>query len=81
MEGQSVENSEHICPMIHCLPMGFSWAMWFVQQVSVSHTKEVIPESHLVRDGRPAPDIRGGELQLAPIVTILGSSERTQLTC
>ncbi len=41
--------------------MGFSWAMWFVQQVSESHTKEVIPESHLVRDGRPAPDIRGGE--------------------
>ncbi len=61
VEGQVVNDSDNIYPMIHCLPMGFSWAMWFVQQVSESHTKVVIPESPLVRDGRPAPDIRGGE--------------------
>ena len=72
VDGQLVHPDEFIHPVIGCLPMGWSWAMWFVQQLHETLVLEHFPESAVVRDGRPAPDLRDGDSCASPYCDNLG---------
>ena len=57
VEGLPVEAGETLYPCVRCLPMGWSWAMWFVQEL---HEQVLVKATGLggdllVREGHPAP--------------------------
>ncbi len=55
VEGQAVEAGEHIRPILNCLPMGWSWSMWFVQQLHEQLVLEHFDEKQVrgTTDRRP----------------------------
>ena len=72
VEGIPIGTHEFIHPVISCLPMGWSWAMWFVQQLHESVVLQHFPEESILRDGRPAPDVRSGDSCASPYCDNLG---------
>jgi len=52
--------------------MGWSWAMWFVQMLHEHVVSQEFDEEHIVRDSRPAPEMRRGETCASPFCDNLG---------
>ena len=46
--------------------------MWFVQQLHESVVLQHFPEESILRDGRPAPDVRSGDSCASPYCDNLG---------
>eukprot|EP00969_Alexandrium_andersonii_P115322 5100127-Alexandrium_andersonii.AAC.1 len=59
-DGGPIVASDKIFPCMRCLPMGWSWAMWFVQQLHEQLVLQAVPEKRVFRDARPAPCLHQG---------------------
>ena len=57
VDGVAVESCGRYHPTIACLPMGWKWAMWFVQRLHDKMVYSVFDPDMVVKDFRPAPDI------------------------
>ena len=77
VEGASVQPEQWIYPRVRVVPMGWSWAMWWVQNLSERICGRTgLTESERLRDGQSAPTGHFWHIQYVDNLRVFGRNKK-----